>query len=82
MPQVPHPHAQGARARCCARTARPRCAAISSAKSARAGACSTELNDIGRTEQFTPVRLAAPAEPGQMLDLTIAGHDGRHLLAR
>ena len=40
-----------------------------------------EGNDTGRTEQFTPVRLAAPAAPGTMIDLTIAGHDGRHLLA-
>ena len=64
-------HAAGAASRCarsargcCARTARRRCAAISTARSARAAACSTESNDIGRTEQFTPVRLAAPAEPG------------------
>ena len=81
-------HAAGAASRCarsargcCARTARRRCAAISTARSARAAACSTESNGIGRTEQFTPVRLAAPTEPGMMLDLTIAGHDGRHLLA-
>jgi threonylcarbamoyladenosine tRNA methylthiotransferase MtaB len=36
---------------------------------------------IGRTEQFTPVRLAAPVEPSVILDLTMMGHDGRHLLA-
>jgi threonylcarbamoyladenosine tRNA methylthiotransferase MtaB len=41
----------------------------------------TEAGGIGRTEQFTPVRLAAPVEPGVMLDLTVAGHDGRQLLA-
>jgi threonylcarbamoyladenosine tRNA methylthiotransferase MtaB len=41
----------------------------------------TEAGGIGRTEQFTPVRLAAPVEPGLMLDLTVAGHDGRQLLA-
>jgi threonylcarbamoyladenosine tRNA methylthiotransferase MtaB len=40
-----------------------------------------ERNNTGRTEQFTPVRLAAPAEAGTILDLTMAGHDGRHLLA-
>jgi threonylcarbamoyladenosine tRNA methylthiotransferase MtaB len=40
-----------------------------------------ESNDIARTEQFTPVRLAAHAEPGALVDVTIAGHDGRHLLA-
>ncbi len=40
-----------------------------------------EGNDLGRTEQFTPVRLAAPREPGEIVDVTIAGHDGKHLLA-
>ena len=41
----------------------------------------TERGGIGRTEQFTPVRLAASVEPGAILDLTMAGHDGRQLLA-
>jgi len=41
----------------------------------------TERGGIARTEQFTPVRLAASTEPGQMLDLTIAAHDGKHLIA-
>jgi threonylcarbamoyladenosine tRNA methylthiotransferase MtaB len=41
----------------------------------------TERGGIGRTEQFTPVRLPEPIGPGAMLDLSIAGHDGRHLLA-
>jgi threonylcarbamoyladenosine tRNA methylthiotransferase MtaB len=41
----------------------------------------TERGGIGRTEQFTPVRLASPIEPGVFLDLAIAGHDGRQLLA-
>ena len=41
----------------------------------------TERGGIGRTEQFTPVRLAAPCAPGAMLDVTIGGHDGRQLLA-
>jgi threonylcarbamoyladenosine tRNA methylthiotransferase MtaB len=40
-----------------------------------------EASATGRTEQFTPIRLAAPAEPGIILDLTVAGHDGRQLLA-
>jgi threonylcarbamoyladenosine tRNA methylthiotransferase MtaB len=40
-----------------------------------------ESHEIGRTEQFTPVRLAAPAESGKILDLTMAAHDGRQLLA-
>jgi threonylcarbamoyladenosine tRNA methylthiotransferase MtaB len=41
----------------------------------------TESRDFGRTEQFTQVRLATPAEPGQILDVKLAAHDGRHLLA-
>ncbi len=41
----------------------------------------TERGGIARTEQFTPVRLAAPTEPGRMIDVTIAAHDGKHLLA-
>ena len=41
----------------------------------------TEMHGIGRTEQFTAVRLAAPTKAGQFLDLTVAGHDGRVLLA-
>jgi threonylcarbamoyladenosine tRNA methylthiotransferase MtaB len=41
----------------------------------------TESHDIGRTEQFTPVKLAEAVEPGKILDLTMAAHDGRHLLA-
>lgn len=40
-----------------------------------------ESRTLGRTEQFTPVRLAAPAEPGAILDLTMEAHDGRQLLA-
>ena len=41
----------------------------------------TERGGIGRTEQFMPVRLSSPVEPGMFLDLAIAGHDGRQLLA-
>lgn len=41
----------------------------------------TERGGIGRTEQFTAVRLATPVSPGAMLDLTIAAHDGRRLIA-
>ena len=40
-----------------------------------------ESRAIGRTEQFMPVRLAAPVEPGVILDLAIKAHDGRQLLA-
>jgi threonylcarbamoyladenosine tRNA methylthiotransferase MtaB len=38
-----------------------------------------ELGNIGRTEQFTPVQIVADA--GTMLDVRIAGHDGRQLIA-
>jgi len=41
----------------------------------------TEAHGIGRTEQFTAMRLPAPAAPGQILELTVTGHDGRQLLA-
>jgi threonylcarbamoyladenosine tRNA methylthiotransferase MtaB len=41
----------------------------------------TESHNLGRTEQFTKVQLATPAEPGKILDLTIAAHDGGQLLA-
>ncbi len=40
-----------------------------------------ESRVMGRTGQFTRVKLARPAEPGQILDLKIAAHDGRQLLA-
>jgi threonylcarbamoyladenosine tRNA methylthiotransferase MtaB len=36
---------------------------------------------MGRTEHFTQVRLAGPAEAGIILDIRMAGHDGRSLLA-
>ncbi|CEJ10835.1 Threonylcarbamoyladenosine tRNA methylthiotransferase MtaB [bacterium YEK0313] len=41
----------------------------------------TETRDLGRTEHFTPVRFRSPVEPGQILGLTVAGHDGREALA-
>ena len=40
-----------------------------------------EQPTLGRTEQFTPVRLARPAAPGALFEVEIAGHDGRQLLA-
>jgi threonylcarbamoyladenosine tRNA methylthiotransferase MtaB len=40
-----------------------------------------EMGNVGHTEQFLAVRLAAPVSPGIILDLTITGHDGRRLLA-
>jgi len=41
----------------------------------------TESRALGRTEQFLAVRLNSAVEPGALLDLTIADHDGRQLLA-
>jgi threonylcarbamoyladenosine tRNA methylthiotransferase MtaB len=41
----------------------------------------TETRGLARTEQFTPVRLATPTEPGVIIDVKVAGHDGRQLLA-
>jgi threonylcarbamoyladenosine tRNA methylthiotransferase MtaB len=38
-----------------------------------------ESNNLGRTEQFTPVHVAG-IEAGAMVDVAIAGHDGRQLL--
>lgn len=40
-----------------------------------------EAADLGRTEQFTPVRLGAPYAPGAIVDLEISGHNGRQLIA-
>jgi threonylcarbamoyladenosine tRNA methylthiotransferase MtaB len=40
-----------------------------------------ESRALARTEQFTPVRLSAPVEPGAILEVAVAGHDGRQLLA-
>jgi threonylcarbamoyladenosine tRNA methylthiotransferase MtaB len=40
-----------------------------------------EMRGLARTEQFTPVRLSVPIMPGVILDVTMAGHDGRQLLA-
>ena len=40
-----------------------------------------ERGGIARTPQFTPVRLASPARPGEIFDIAVAGHDGRQLLA-
>lgn len=40
-----------------------------------------ETADLGRTEHFAPVRLAAPVAAGTLADITIAGHDNHYLLA-
>jgi threonylcarbamoyladenosine tRNA methylthiotransferase MtaB len=35
----------------------------------------------GRTEHFTPVRVSTNAAPGNIIDVTIAAHDGMQLIA-
>ena len=48
------------------------------------GACRSVLAEsasLARTEQFTPVRLATSVAPGMIVDVTVAAHDGRQLLA-
>ena len=40
-----------------------------------------ESNDVGHTEHFIPVQVAACAEAGDLLDVRITGHDGRQLQA-
>ncbi|MFZ3351158.1 MAG: tRNA (N(6)-L-threonylcarbamoyladenosine(37)-C(2))-methylthiotransferase MtaB [Xanthobacteraceae bacterium] len=40
-----------------------------------------ESQDLGRTAQFTKVKLAQPGSPGEIVDVKIAAHDGRQLLA-
>lgn len=41
----------------------------------------TESRELGRTAQFTKVKLAQPAGPGQFVDVRISAHDGKQLLA-
>jgi threonylcarbamoyladenosine tRNA methylthiotransferase MtaB len=40
-----------------------------------------ETNQLGRTEGFTLVRFAGEVQPGEIVPVTIAGHDGKELLA-
>jgi threonylcarbamoyladenosine tRNA methylthiotransferase MtaB len=40
-----------------------------------------ESRAIGRTEQFTRIRLNTSADPGAVVDVVVAGHDGQQLLA-
>jgi threonylcarbamoyladenosine tRNA methylthiotransferase MtaB len=40
-----------------------------------------ETRERGRTEQFAPVRLNAPIEPGMIAEVALIGHDGRVLIA-
>jgi threonylcarbamoyladenosine tRNA methylthiotransferase MtaB len=40
-----------------------------------------ESPQLGRTEHFTQMRLTAPVQPGEIVELAVGGHDGRQLLA-
>jgi threonylcarbamoyladenosine tRNA methylthiotransferase MtaB len=40
-----------------------------------------ESDYTGRTEQFTTMRLRGASPPGTIVECTVAGHDGRQLLA-
>jgi threonylcarbamoyladenosine tRNA methylthiotransferase MtaB len=40
-----------------------------------------ETDCLGRTEGFTLVRFATAVTPGDILPVTIVGHDGKELLA-
>ena len=40
-----------------------------------------ETNQLGRTEGFTLVRFDRAVTPGEIMPVTIAGHDGKELLA-
>jgi len=80
MPQVPHP-VRKERARLLREAG---AAALRRHLDSEIGAhrrVLTESNDMARTEQFTAVRLSAHAEPGEILDVVVASHDGKHLLA-
>ncbi len=65
----------------CARPARRRCAAISTARSAGARLVLTENADSGRSEHFTAVRFDRPVEPGVIIEARMSGHDGQRLIA-
>jgi threonylcarbamoyladenosine tRNA methylthiotransferase MtaB len=40
-----------------------------------------ESREMGRTEQFLPVRVNSPVGPGAIAEVSISGHNGRQLLA-
>ena len=69
------------RARASAREGRAGASPSSGPRNRRPPPVLAERGGIGRTEQFTPVRLTAPVEPGVIINAAIAGHDGRQLLA-
>jgi threonylcarbamoyladenosine tRNA methylthiotransferase MtaB len=42
----------------------------------------SERGGMGRAPDFTAVQLNHDPEPGLLIDITVAGHDGRRLIAR
>ena len=81
MPQVAARRGEGTRRGACGRRAtRPAASSRRRGRRATPGARSSS-NQLGRTEAFTPVRFSSPVERGRPREVTIAGHDGRHLLA-
>src|SRR3954462_1259454 len=80
MPQVP-PALRKARARLLRQDGEAALRRYLESKVGQKRRVLVESNNMARTEPFTPVRLAAHAEPGTLVDVMIAGHDGRHLLA-
>jgi threonylcarbamoyladenosine tRNA methylthiotransferase MtaB len=79
MPQVPRDIARE-------RAARLRAAGVRAlaghlrAEVGRTRRVLAETEVRGRTEAFTPVRLARPAQAGDLFEVTIAGENGRELL--
>ncbi len=72
---------QGPRPARCATRARRRCEPHLDAQVGATRRVLAESARQGRTEHFTLVGLNAPVESGMVVDVTIAGHDGRQLLA-
>ena len=52
-----------------------------SAQAGRTHSVLMEAVDMGRTEQFTEVRMATPQPIGQIIQTTITGHSAQHLTA-
>ncbi len=78
MPQVPRPIAKERAARLRARGE----AALAAHLSGQVGKILrvlTERGGLARAEDFTPLRLSRETPHGQMLDVTVTGHDGREL---
>ncbi len=80
MPQVPR-EAIKDRARRLRAAGEQALAAHLAAQVGRRHSVLVETQDVARTEGFAPVRLAAPVEPGRIVEVAIAAHDGRELKA-